>query len=538
MATPFERAPHARFASPAKSELDTLRVPLELGERRLFEFFDAHLPVDWEIYLQPHLNGLRPDVVLLNPHVGVAVFEVKDWDLSRYRTVPGRRNLIEGRRRDGRRFRKPNPLLQLLAYRNEILEIYCASLDARAGLAAVTAGLVFPFSHARDVDAFFRDSRAVFTRNPAARRQLHVFGREALSAGDVSRLVPNVDRRGSQVMSPEIADDLRHWLLEPDFSAEQRAEPLLTRRQREIVEIPPPGGFRRVKGAAGSGKTLALAGRAARLEAEGKDVLVVSFNLTLLNYLRDAASRFGCDTQRITWLNFHAWCKRTMFELGRDQEYSELFQSDGVLDSGLAKAVAAALREDSEGLAARYDAILVDEGQDFLPEWWTALRLAVRPNGEMLLVADRAQDVHGRNASWTEQAMIGAGFRGDWFKLDVSHRMPLRLTQLARSFAEQFLPDPDPSLPEASPQQELDVDACHLRWVQTTPDRLADEVIEAVRGMVLASRGNGREGGLAFADVVLLCNRRAFGRRVVDALSRRGIRVTHTFAEDKAEQRR
>ena len=29
-----------------------------------------------------NLNGLRPDIVPLHPGVGVAVFEVKDWDLG------------------------------------------------------------------------------------------------------------------------------------------------------------------------------------------------------------------------------------------------------------------------------------------------------------------------------------------------------------------------------------------------------------------------------------------------------------------------
>ena len=44
------------------------------------------------IYVQPHLNGLRPDKVLLHPRVGVAVFEIKDWDLRamRYYAKKGR----------------------------------------------------------------------------------------------------------------------------------------------------------------------------------------------------------------------------------------------------------------------------------------------------------------------------------------------------------------------------------------------------------------------------------------------------------------
>jgi len=51
----------ARFVSPPVSEFDKLRQPLTAGERLVFEFFDKHLVEDWEIYIQPHLNGLRPD---------------------------------------------------------------------------------------------------------------------------------------------------------------------------------------------------------------------------------------------------------------------------------------------------------------------------------------------------------------------------------------------------------------------------------------------------------------------------------------------
>lgn len=71
-----------RFVSPSKSEFHRLRQPLTLGERKVFEFFDQYLDAEWEIYIQPHLNGLRPDFVLLNPNVGIAVFEVKDWNLD------------------------------------------------------------------------------------------------------------------------------------------------------------------------------------------------------------------------------------------------------------------------------------------------------------------------------------------------------------------------------------------------------------------------------------------------------------------------
>ena len=71
-----------RFVSPPINQLNELRQPLTKGEQLVFDFFHSNLSKEWEIYLQPHLNGLRPDFVLLHPKVGIAVFEVKDWDLD------------------------------------------------------------------------------------------------------------------------------------------------------------------------------------------------------------------------------------------------------------------------------------------------------------------------------------------------------------------------------------------------------------------------------------------------------------------------
>ena len=72
----------ARVIAPPREQHNKLLTPLTDGERRVIDLFDAKLQPGWEIYVQPHLNGLRPDIVLLHPGAGVAVFEVKDWDLG------------------------------------------------------------------------------------------------------------------------------------------------------------------------------------------------------------------------------------------------------------------------------------------------------------------------------------------------------------------------------------------------------------------------------------------------------------------------
>lgn len=74
-----------RVIHPPLADHGKLRQGLTTGEQKVLELFNQHLPVSWEIYVQPHLNGLRPDFVLLNPQGGIAVFEVKDWNLNAMR---------------------------------------------------------------------------------------------------------------------------------------------------------------------------------------------------------------------------------------------------------------------------------------------------------------------------------------------------------------------------------------------------------------------------------------------------------------------
>jgi hypothetical protein len=502
---------------------------LEPGERRVFELFDRGLPVEWEIYVQPHLNNLRPDFVLLHPHAGIAVFEVKDWDLSvcdwRLERHEGRLTLV-GTNQSGRRFVKPNPFARLHEYRTEIAELFCPALNRHAGLASVTAGLIF--ASARDADVIERFGVAFeqFSPDHAGRRYFTLTGSEAIRDGRLGAIFPDHSRRSSRFMTPEVAADLRHWLVEPAFSAEQRELPTLSPDQRRYVMGRTESGLRRLRGPAGSGKTMVVAGRASVLADEGKNVLVVSYNITLLNYLRDYAARFGSKRNDITWLNFHTWCKRLLFLCGRGDVWRSLPWDEPSADESLGAALADALSAQPE--IDVFDAILVDEGQDFHPSWWDALRGALAPGGEMLLVADRAQDLYKRNNLWTERVMEGAGFNGPWATLKTSYRMPRELTELTADYVKRFLADPEISPPIPPDQQELHVDPVDLRWIQADADSLAETAVKAIRTSL--ARRKGRTPA-AFADVVFLCDQKKIGQSVVQALAGLGIDTSHTFAE-------
>ena len=198
---------------PPKDQWDRLPTPLTHGEEMVYNLFNDKLPLEWEMYIQPHLNGLRPDLVLLNPYAGIAVFEIKDWKQSTLQYSIQNNQTTK------------NPINQILLYEEEIFYLYCPRLDDRYGKAVITAGLIFtqiPQETINSLLAPFRDGNMI--KYPD---QYPFSGLErVVGEGDIAALFPEHKKWGQQrqsrMMSKDLADDLRGWLKEPAFSKEQR----------------------------------------------------------------------------------------------------------------------------------------------------------------------------------------------------------------------------------------------------------------------------------------------------------------------------
>lgn len=551
-----------RFISPSRDELLNLRTPLTAGEWSVFHFFDTLLPEVWEIYIQPHLNGLRPDFVLLNPYVGIAVYEVKDWDLTamHYHIRMRGNNSPElvATDQEGNTFslQYENPIEKVYRYKNEIYELYCPRLKRKSGLSAITAGTIMTRALAASARHLLSPCYD-FRKMGEASAYYPIVGSDTLQAGDIHTALPSIRWPKSQQMNPELAKDLRNWLVEPDFAATQRQPIELDANQRQFVTSRTRSGYRRLKGPAGSGKSIVLAARASQLLAEEKTVLVVTYNITLLHYLMDISVRWphgvGNTRRDITWLNFHSWCKRVCEDTDHNEEYRDLWKQyneiirdlpdintnnnpylSHLLNESIPSLVDYLIDEDNQHYATMYDAILVDEGQDFLPSWWNLLRKVCKSNGEMLLVADSTQDIYGTSRSWTNEVMNDAGFSGGrWASLLVSYRLPPQAADAARRFASAFLPRDLIDLPQ-DPQGELLLYPCQMRWIQTTIDKALSVCVEAILdSSILADPDI-----IAIPDITFLAPSHNFGLEVVTALGIKGVETVHTFSRNEDVSRR
>lgn len=551
-----------RIISPAEDQLQNLRTPLTPGEQLVFNLFKDKLP-NWHIFIQPHLNGLRPDFVLLNPQVGIGVFEIKDWDLDAIEYFideqsgfPKLKAMING---EPKSKQKENPIEKICLYKEEIFNLYCPRLDQKAGLAVITAGVIFPFVEDNRVKELFRPYiNYLGIDGPQKSQYYPISGKQALDSKNIKLIFPASAYNSSKYMDKEVTEDLMIWLREPDFAAEQREELVLNDKQKKFATKRTKHGYRRIRGPAGSGKSLVLAARAAELAKDKKDVIVLTYNITLPNYIGDLAVRWPkpgiISRNDLTLISFFDWCKRFCSQMGYRQEYKNIwkayFNNNNIKEEELSDLINANIDSIDNALEDiidlvdsiinddknkndifYYDAILIDECQLFTLKWVKLLRKLCKNNGEMLLVADKTQDIYGKAQSWTDLAMEGAGFTGKWAEFRETHRLPPKLITYANQFAEGFLPKEIIDLPEFR-QLDLNLYPCNLRWVQTTENKACEVSCNEIYSLMRP------HNDLSVADIVFLSSNKKIGSMVVNNLKQKNIKCLHTFSADGRENRR
>jgi hypothetical protein len=509
---------------PTLSECEQLATPLNDGELRVARKL-AELDDSWTVYVQPRLAQDVPDFVVVHPRHGVCAIEVKDWSAGAYRQADN--GAIECMSGGAWRPTTEQPRYQAYRYRSTIYEHFFALPDdAERPTQVIRAVLVLPqFATIK--------AQRLFERTAVSEREhsVRVFGGEVLQ-GSAESLVK------ATCPHPNVASltRLERHLVESDAVRESRTPVRLSEGARNIANNPNNARRRRVRGPAGCGKSFGLAARAARLAAEGKEVLVLTFNTTLANYLSNLVSARCKELQAnpglVTCTPFHGFCSRLVDDAEQAgfvaKEYEELEWFDEV--------VVKASDVCSAGYERRFDAVLIDEGQDFTLDWWTLLREhVVLPEGEMLLVADPTQDVYDKKAWTDEESMRGAFFSGPWTELKGSYRMPRDLVPLANEFAERYV-DGERLIAEI-PADHLDISGAFVEtqrnWdnVSSAGELGLSVGHEVVR--LLTSHPD-----LNPNDVVFLCEHHSDGLDAVRVIEGAGFAVHHIFATKDADKSR
>jgi superfamily I DNA and RNA helicase len=191
-------------------------------------------------------------------------------------------------------------------------------------------------------------------------------------------------------------------VLRTAIDAAERERINLTAKQAKILRI--IGGRKRavISGGAGTGKTLIAVEKARQLMQAGSDVLFLCYNRPLA----DALAINIPSQDKLHVMTFHQLCERRV-AMARAQSGSHLFAQAEVAYPGdtlkhrFDVQYPYALALSNETLAEKYDAIVVDEAQDFSDEYWFAIEELLRDpeNGHLYIFIDQNQTLYKRHCN-------------------------------------------------------------------------------------------------------------------------------------------
>lgn len=181
-----------------------------------------------------------------------------------------------------------------------------------------------------------------------------------------------------------------------------------------------------IRGVAGSGKSLVLQKRVEKLVEEGVDrILILSYNRFMQGWIESNLSQ---KTSQIECSTFHRWAFQHFkysYEYDREKESRQK------------------IIESAHQSSLNYQAILVDEAQDFYDEWFQALlKVLDRQTNSLFFVYDNTQSVYGqshrRKSGWS-WAKLGIDVVGRSQIFDLNYRNSPEILELAWKFIQPAL---------------------------------------------------------------------------------------------------
>jgi len=140
-----------------------------------------------------------------------------------------------------------------------------------------------------------------------------------------------------------------------------------------------------IKGCVGSGKTILAVKKAREFASSGKKVLLLCYNQPLSRFLARSVADLG---KNITARTYHSFCKSMLEEAGLDVEVrgGRDFWETEIPDRF------SRLLDESP---LEFDAIIVDEGQDFKVSYWVTLEDMLKKDGYFYIFYDPDQNLYG-----------------------------------------------------------------------------------------------------------------------------------------------
>ncbi|TCK06341.1 3'-5' exonuclease [Phorcysia thermohydrogeniphila] len=375
------------------------------------------------LYFNPYIppqrftSEIEFDILWLYPKAGLLIIEVKAWDKEFIENLE-----IRGERFffGNRSFR--NPVIEAKRFKDKLMDFIKRKLD-RELPAPVEYVIYFPKLSRKEYRALsntvfkervpedsciFKNDRRI-AEKLIARLRLHQF---------------TVDEEGVIKLRRILFPGLRVAKLNFKVSEEEITlmdvyqEGLLYKHSRGITIL---------RGAAGSGKTVVLIGKAIqeKFEHPEKRILFLTYTNSLANEIKAGIKRV-LELEEIEELSLEDFEILTV-----DSLISNLAEEFDIENDR--HKVAEFLREKPFPV---YDVILCDESQDFTPEVFTVVKALLKENGLLIFGIDETQRIYdGTDWRWKDVGIEASGRNVTILRR--SYRNPGKIVRLAVEFLKR-----------------------------------------------------------------------------------------------------
>ena len=411
------------------------------GEVKTFETLAKHLDDDWYVWYDIGIGNteIYPDFILIHPLYGLYVLEVKDFylkhiiDISKDKFVTNSRKI-------------QNPMHQARNYTMSIINkvkadipyVYCA---------------VFPNISKDELNTTINSKTSISKIiNPKL-----IITKEQLDSKVAEKLL---SMRSDQISNKKVTlssfNQLR-MVIDPSIKVPHRfvtdsndsknKMPAVLDIKQERAAKSIGEGHRLLKGIAGSGKTLIMLYRAkliARLNPDW-EVLFICWNRSLINYLEQMYNDIDLNTtsRNIEFTYFTRWAT----QIGKI--YNINFPKDVESPNYNKKYNDTISRLLDQIPIKKYDAILIDEAQDFEDDYFRLLVNHLNSETDSLLICyDYAQNIYQRKSSWKKLGINVAGKRSINLSasndnLSKNYRNTREITKFAKLIYNDKIPTKD-----------------------------------------------------------------------------------------------